>query len=163
MKIETTKIAVELLTDFFNVLSDGYNPSLIYFQYSENSPNIEKEIFVLPSHFGNDLENNYYNSIIKTKKEIKNLSLRISENFQWCSEHLIYFSKTPALFESKFHLGNFRELVLKVENKIFEITKNWEYEANEYLIDSRDGSLRRVVIIKSANKSITLDFGNYIH
>lgn len=164
MTIENVKNSVELLTDFFNVLSDGYNPSLIYFNYFESSTNVEKEIFILPNHFGNDIEDRYYNSIIETKTNIENLNNRISENLKWCSEHLVCFNKAPSIFESKFHLDNFNNLVLKIENQIFNLIDEWVIsDSKEYLVDTNDGSLRRVLIIKSKNKSIVLDFGNYIH
>ncbi|QZK91650.1 hypothetical protein K5V07_14535 [Flavobacterium sp. CHNK8] len=163
MNVETTKMAVELLTGFFNVVSDGYNPALIYFNYSENSLNIEKETFVQPSHYGNDPENRYYYNIIETETIIEDVRERIIQNFQWSTEHLILFSKTPTLFESKFHLDNFKTLVSKVENQVLELIKTWDLKTSEYLIDSKDGSLRRVLIIKSEDKSIILDFGNYIH
>jgi hypothetical protein len=157
------KNAFELLSDFFNVLSDGYNPAIIDLQVSIDKRIVEKDIFVLPNHYGNKDNNRFFDKIISTKRDISQLHKRLDENFQWCLEHLLSFSKVPSLFESKFHLENFNKLVNKVKNQLNDFIETWDYKANEYVIDTNDGSLRRIIILQGDNRTIVIDFGNFIH
>lgn len=143
--------SIDLLRDFFNVIADGYNPSLIYIEIDLTQCQIESEI----------LKKYHYGKISKT--EISSIQKRIEENFYWCLDHLVIFSQVPELFKSKFHYDNMKQLIKKIEKQLYAFIKNWNSIAVEYLHDTNDGSLRRILVIYGDNKTIIFHFGNYIH
>lgn len=160
---EIIENSIELLSDFFNVISDGYNPSIISIRISLNRRLEEKEIFKLPDQYSDKTNERYLNKVVSTKTDVPALTKRIDENFEWSFEHLRLFCQVPSLFESQFHLDNLKNLIYKVKQKLVELTMKWNFNAHEYTIDSGDGSLVRAIILQETNRTLVVEFGNYIH
>jgi hypothetical protein len=123
--------SIELLTDFFQVIYDGYNPAVISVTTKLNQNLDERDYFVLPSHLRQE---DYFESVMRTRKEIESVPHRITENFQWCLDHLITFNQLPALFDDKFYFDNLKALVQKVRDRVIKVVENWQIEASEYSI-----------------------------
>lgn len=156
------KNSVEMLTDFFMVLSDGYNPALIYVTVTLDRNLDEREYFVLPKHLGgnNQQENRrHFEYINETKTPVSSVSKRIIENFQWCLDHLIICNQAPALFQSKYHMDNLNTVIQKVQNQILYIVEDWQATTHEYYICNE----QRFLCIQGQGKSLMLNFGCYIH
>ncbi|WP_428231608.1 hypothetical protein [Flavobacterium sp.] len=155
--------SISLFSDFMNVLSDGYNPTILDIKISINKRLNDRDRFIFPSPNNIDTDFFFINKIQPTRKDIDSIKERINENFSWCLDHLATFNKAPDIFKSNYHIDILNQLVEKVKSNIFELTDLWIVTSYEYLIDTKDGSLVRVLFIHSDNKSLILDFGNYIH
>ncbi|MFY0590994.1 hypothetical protein [Roseivirga sp.] len=156
--------SIELLSDFFNVISDGYNPSIISVRISLNRRIEEKEIFKLTDHQYSDIANErYFNMVLSTKTDVQTIANRLDENFEWSFEHLKVFCQVPSLFDSQFHLDNLKNLIYKVKERLEQYTRQWNVNAHEYTIDSGDGSLVRAIVLQETNRTLVVEFGNYIH
>jgi hypothetical protein len=155
--------SIHLFSDFMNVLSDGYNPTIIDIRTSIDKRLNDQDRFIFPSPNSSGTEIVFTNKIQPTRKDIYNIKERINENFSWCLDHLATFNQAPDIFKSIYHIDNLSQLVEKVKKTIFDLTDSWIVTSYEYLIDTKDGSLVRVLFIHSDNKSLILDFGNYIH
>jgi hypothetical protein len=163
LKSKLIENSTSLLTDFFNVISDGYNPALISVTIDLTKNIKNEEIFIYKTINWIGTKEYCEGSILPTKTNINFIKKRINENFQWCLEHVVGFSQVPKLFESEYHYNNLKNLVKKVEGQIIMFLENWNPNGTEYLIDTGDGSLERVLVIHSQNKTIVIKFGNYIH
>lgn len=163
LKSKLIENSTGLLTDFFNVISDGYNPALISvtIDLTRNIENEEIFIYKTPNRIGT--KEYYEGSILPTRTNINFIQKRINENFQWCLEHVVVFNQVPKLFESEYHYYNLKKIVKKVEEQIIMFLEDWNPHGTEYLNDTRDGSLERVLVIHGQNKTIVIKFGNYIH
>ncbi|HTJ51405.1 MAG TPA: hypothetical protein VL443_18220 [Cyclobacteriaceae bacterium] len=150
--------SIHLLADFFQVISDGYNPTSISTTIKLNGNLDERDYFVLPSHLGGSNQK-YFESVMRTKKDIESVEHRIEENFQWCLDHLTVCTQVPILFKSKFHVDNLKTLIQGVQNQAIKVVKNWQPKVSEYSI----GSERRILIIHGTGKTIAMEFGCYIH
>lgn len=155
--------SIRLFSDFMNVLSDGYNPTIIDIRISIDKKLNDRDRFIFSYPNSNDMEFIFADRIQPTRKDIANIKERINENFSWCIDHLATFNQAPDIFKSNYHIDNLNQLVEKVKRTIFDLTDSWTVTSYEYLIDTNDGSLVRVLFIHSGNKSLILDFGNYIH
>lgn len=155
--------SILLFSDFMSVLSDGYNPAIIDIKISIDKRLNDRDRFIFPSPNSSGTEFFFINRIEPTRKDVDNIKERINENFLWCLDHLSTFNKAPDIFKSKYHIDNLSQLVEKVKRSIFDLTDLWIVTSYEYLIDSIDGSLVRVLFIHSDDKSLILDFGNYFH
>lgn len=152
--------AISLLSDFFSVISDGYNPAVIW---TELDLSQEIGYHVVAERFGWNPEGDYFNQLVENKTLIKNVSERLDENFDWCLCHIHTFNFAPKIFESKFHLDNLGKLVDKVKQQVKDLIAGWNPGSSEILIDTRDGSLVRVLFITGHHKTMVIYFGNYIH
>ena len=150
--------SIALLTDFFQVISDGYNPASISVTIKLDANLNEGDYFVLPSHLGGKNQE-YFASVMRTKREIDTVDQRIQENFQWCLDHLTTFTQVPTLFNSKFHVDNLKALIQRVQDTAIRVVRNWHPKVSEYSI----GNERRILIIHGTGKSMALEFGCYIH
>ncbi|MFD1604180.1 hypothetical protein ACFSJW_08255 [Flavobacterium artemisiae] len=146
-----------------SVLSDGYNPAILDVTISidKRLNDQDRFIFSSPNNIGTAFF--FRDKIQPTRKDVTNIKDRIDENFSWCLNHLAAFNNAPDIFKNNYHTENLSQLVEKVKKSIFDVTDLWDVTSYEYLIDSGDGSLVRVLFIHSDNKSLILDFGNYIH
>jgi hypothetical protein len=163
LKSKLIENSTSLLTDFFNVISDGYNPVLISVTIDLAKSIENEEIFIYETHSWIGTRRYYEESILPTKTDINFIEKRINENFQWCLEHLVCFNQVPTLFESEYHYNNLKNLLKKVEEQTVMFLENWNANGTEYLIDTRDGSVERVLVIHSQNKTMVIKFGTYIH
>ncbi|KUJ59691.1 hypothetical protein AR687_21750 [Flavobacteriaceae bacterium CRH] len=155
--------SINLFSDFMSVLSDGYNQTIIDIRISTDKKLNDQDRFIFPSPNSIGTEIFFTDRIQPTRKDINNIKERINENFTWCLDHLATFNQAPDVFKSNYHIENLSQLVEKVKRNIFDLTDLWIVTSYEYLIDTNDGSLVRVLFIHSDNKSLILDFGNYIH
>ncbi len=162
-RIKLLENSIRLFSDFMSVLSDGYNPTILDVRVSIDKRSNDQDRFVFPSpnNFGEEVF--FLEKIQPTRKDVDNVKERINENFSWCLNHLAIFNNAPDIFKSNYHIENLSQLVEKVKTHIFDLTDLWDIISYEYLIDTNDGSLIRVLFIHSDNKSLILDFGNYIH
>jgi len=147
-----------LLTSCFQVISDGYNQTSISTTIKLNGNLDERNYFVLPSHLGGSNED-YFKTVMRTRKEIDSVESRIKENFSWCLDHLTTFTQVPTLFESKFHVDNLKTLIQGVQDQTIKVVSPWFPQVSEYSI----GSERRILIFHGTGKSMVLEFGCYIH
>lgn len=155
--------SIRLFSDFMSVLSDGYNPTILDIRISIDKRVNDRDRFIFPSPNNIGTELFFIHKIQPTKKDIDSIKERINENFSWCLDHLATFNKAPDIFKSNYHIDILIQLVEKVKRSIFDLTDLWTVTSYEYLIETKDGSLVRVLFIHSDNKSLILDFGNYIH
>ncbi|WP_134150004.1 hypothetical protein [Flavobacterium sp. 270] len=155
--------SIQLFSDFLSVLSDGYNPAVIHIRINTGGKLNDQDHFIFssPNNTGTDFF--FTEKIQPTKKIVENINERINENFSWCLNHLALFNTAPDLFKSNYHIDRLNQLAEKVKSNIFNLTDLWDADSYEYLIDNQDGSLTRVLFIHSDNKSLILDFGNYMH
>ncbi len=162
-RIKLLENSIHLFSDFMSVLSDGYNPTILDVRVSidKRSNDLDRFIFPSPNNLGKEIF--FLEKIQPTRKDVDNIKERINENFSWCLNHLATFNNAPDIFKSSYHIDNLNQLVEKVKTQIFDLTDLWDIISYEYLIDTNDGSLIRVLFIHSDNKSLILDFGNYIH
>lgn len=150
---------IELLSDFFGVLSDGYNPTVIWLKIDRTERIKPEEIFENHWFGRNSLE-----QILSTKKELNtDLEELLTDYFEWSLIHLRTFNKSADLFNSKYHCDNLNELIGKVKNDISNHFDSDQLKLNEYVIDTMDGSLEKYLFIESNNLNAHLVFGNYIH
>lgn len=155
--------SVNLLTDFFTVVNDGYNPAglLVKIDLTRNITN--EELFIYNENHGIGSKGYYETRILPTKVNIESVQHQIRVNFKWCLEHLILFSKVPELFKSEFHYENLKSLVKKVEDQIITFIEPWNTTAVEYTNETGGGSVVKVLIVHGKNKSLVLEFYNEIH
>lgn len=163
IRIKLLENSIRLLSDFMSVLSDGYNPTILDVKVSIDKKLKDQDRFIFSSPNNLGTESFFLDKIQPTKKDITNIKERINENFSWCLNHLATFNNVPDIFSSSYHIENLSQLVEKVKMHIFDLTDLWDIISYEYLVDTKDGSLVRVLFIHSDNKSLILDFGNYIH
>lgn len=163
IRIKLLENSIRLFSDFMSVLSDGYNPTILNVRISIDKKLNDEDRFIFSSP--NNIGTTFFfkEKIQPTKRDVANIKDRIDENFSWCLNHLAEFNNTPEIFKSNYHTEKLSQLVEKVKKSIFDVTELWDATSYEYLIDSEDGSLVRVLFIHSDNKSLILDFGNYIH
>ncbi len=150
---------VGYLSDFFGVLSDGYNPTIIWLGIDlENEPDLQK---LFKEHW---IGKNSIENILKTRTELKNdLKSHIDYYFDWSLEHLKFANKATEIFKSDYHLENLSELIDKVKLEIFEYFDGKNLSFTEYTIDSIDGSLVKYLFIDFEGGNAHFAFGNYIH
>jgi len=163
LKCKILENSVSLLADFFNVLSDGYNPTIIGVDIDLVNSIDEKGRFIFPSHNGIGSEVYFTKNILPTKIKVQNIESKINENFNWSLNHLITFNDAPKIFGSNFHMDNLTKLLERIKYCISDLIGDWAPVCYEYTLDTRDGSLRRTLFIHGKNKSMILEFGNYIH
>lgn len=163
IRIKLLENSIRLFSDFMSVLSDGYNPTMLDIKVSTDKRLTDEDRFVFSSPNNLGTEFFFLNKIQPTRKDITSIRERISENFSWCLNHLATFNNAPDIFRSNYHIDNLNQLVETVKRNIFDLIDLWDIISYEYLIDTNDGSLVRVLFIHSDNKSLILDFGNYIH
>ncbi|MBL0735381.1 hypothetical protein JI750_00660 [Flavobacterium sp. GN10] len=163
IRIKLLENSIRLFSDFMSVLSDGYNPTMFDIKVSTDKRLTDEDRFVFSSPNNLGTEFFFLNKIQPTRKDITSIRERISENFSWCLNHLATFNNAPDIFRSNYHIDNLNQLVETVKRNIFDLIDLWDIISYEYLIDTNDGSLVRVLFIHSDNKSLILDFGNYIH
>jgi len=154
---EILKNSIEMLDLFYQVITDGYNPTSITIRIKEDSKIEDNEI---ESGY---MKGWYKEEEFKSPKTILNFEQRIRENFQWSFQHLEGFSKSPDLLKADFNRENFKKIIQKVQQLILDYTKEWTKESKEYLIDTSDGSYQRLLVVHDDNKSMIIEFGNYIH
>ncbi|MBJ2126270.1 hypothetical protein [Flavobacterium sp. IB48] len=163
IRIKLLENSIRLLSDFMSVLSDGYNPTILDVKVSIDKKLKDQDRFIFSSPNNLGTESFFLDKIQPTKKDIANIKERVNENFSWCLNHLATFNNAPDIFASSYHIENLSQLVEKVKMHIFDLTDLWDIISYEYLVDTKDGSLVRVLFMHSDNKSLILDFGNYIH
>lgn len=163
VRIKLLENSIRLFSDFMSVLSDGYNPTILDVKVSIDKRLTDQDRFIFSSP--NNLGTKFFflEKIQPTRKDVVNVKERINENFSWCLNHLTTFNNAPDIFRSNYHIDNLNQLVETVKRNIFDVIDLWDIISYEYLIDTNDGSLVRVLFIHSGNKSLILDFGNYIH
>jgi hypothetical protein len=162
-RVKLLENSIGLFSDFMGVLSDGYNPTILDIRISIDKRLNDRDRFIFPSPNSKGTEFFFTHNIEPTRKDIDKIKDRINENFLWCLDHLTAFNNAPDIFKSNYHIDNLNQLVEKVKRSIFDLIDLWILTSYEYLIDTKDGSLVRVLFIHSDNKSLILDFGNYIH
>ena len=57
----------------------------------------------------------------------------------------------------------FKEIYNVITKDIQIILSKWKITCEEYLLDTKDSSYRKYLFINGTNKSIVLEFGNYVH
>ncbi|MBE8726481.1 hypothetical protein [Flavobacterium hungaricum] len=162
-QIKLLENSIGLFSEFMSLLSDGYNPAIIDLRIRTDRKLEDRDQFINPSPNNNGTEFHFFNMNQSTRKDVDHIKERINENFLWCLDHLATFNAAPDLFKSSYHLDNLNQLAEKVKKNIFNLTDLWTTSSYEYLIDTNDGSLVRVLFIHSDTKSLILHFGNYIH
>jgi len=162
-RVKLLENSILLFSNFMSVLSDGYNPTILDVRVSIDKRLKDQDRFIFPSPNNSGTESFFLDKIQPSRKDIDNIKERIHENFSWCLSHLATFNQAPDIFISNYHLDNLSQLVDKVKKSIFDVIDFWIVTSYEYLIDTQDGSLVRVLFIHSDNKSLIFDFGNYIH
>lgn len=163
IRIKLLENSIRLFSDFMSVLSDGYNLTILDIRISidKRLNDQDRFIFSSPNNIGTAFF--FKEKIQPTRNNVGNIKERINENFTWSLNHLAEFNNAPDIFKNNYHTENLSQLVEKVKKSIFDVIDLWNVTSYEYLIDTEDGSLVRVLFIHSDNKSLILDFGNYIH
>jgi len=157
IEMEILNNSIKMLEMFYQVLTDGYNPTSI-------SIRINLESRINEENIKSGYEKGWYKEdIFKMPKTILNFEERLKSNFKWSFEHLEVFSKCPELIKTDFNRDNFLKLLSHVETLIINFTNNWTRETKEYLIDTSDGSYQRLLLVHDESKSMIIEFGNYIH
>lgn len=156
-EMEIVKNSINMLDLFYQVLTDGYNPTSITIRIETDSRIEENTIKA-------GYEKGWYKEgVFMNPKTISNFEQRLEQNFQWSLEHLEVFSKCPELLKTDFNKENFRKIINQVQKLLLDFTKGWTKESKEYLVDTSDGSYQRLLLVHDENKSAIIEFGNYIH
>lgn len=160
IKCEIIKSQITLLDRFYRVIGDGYNPASVSVKYSLNSKIEPESVFIYKS-VNNIGEPWYYEQRIKPTKEIVlNPNERLKELMEWNRMHVIGFEQ---ILKADFRLAELREIYQVVYEKIEELISEWNFESSQFVIDSKDGTYRKFLFVSDINKSIVLEFGNYMH
>ncbi|KXX66701.1 hypothetical protein [Flammeovirga sp. SJP92] len=150
---------IELLSDFLGILSDGYNPTVIWLK-------IDRTVRIKPEKIFNDhwFGKGSLEQILSTKKELnKDLEEILTDCFEWSLVHLRTFNKSADLFNSKYHCENLNKLIGKVKNDILNYFDSDQLKLSVYIIDTKDGSLEKYLFLESNDLNAYFVFGNYIH
>lgn len=160
LKCETVKSQITLLDRFYRVIGDGYNPASISVKYNLNSIIEPEAIFIYKS--GNNIgEPWYYEQHIKPSKEIvANPIDKLKELMEWNRNHVIGFEQ---ILKAEYRIAELCEIFQFIHEQIEELISKWSYQSSQFIIDSKDGSLRKFLFISEKNKSMVFEFGNYFH
>lgn len=151
---------VEYLNQFFSVLSDGYNPTVIWLQiapHTKEATSVFKEEFTHNEEF-------MIRKVTKTKKTLdKGLKPTLDHCFNWSLDHLRNATNAEIIFEKEHNLNQLMILISKVKEDLTSYFETWNPTLTEYTVDTDDGSLAKFVFMDSPTQSAHLYFGNYIH
>jgi len=160
IKCEIIKSQITLLDRFYRVIGDGYNPASISVKYNLNSKIEPESIFIYKS-VNNIGEPWYYEQHIKPSKAIvANPIHRLKELMEWNQNHVIGFEQ---ILKAEYRIAELHEIFQLIHDQIEELISKWSYESSQFVIDSKDGSLRKFLFITEKSKSIVFEFGNYFH
>lgn len=151
------EFAIHIGNKFLGVLSDWYNPVSVSIDRRENDTVSEDELMKLYT-MNSQLEHGW-----ESKIELVDLHQKIQENFQWLFMHLQTFNEAPKIFSSKYHSDNLSDIFKELNEKIKELPFTINRKQYEYFFDIGDGSECKVLLIVDNDKSICLEFGNWIH
>lgn len=148
---------ISMLEMFYQVITDGYNPTSISIRIDLDKRINENEI-------KSGYEKGWYKEdVFMNPETVLDFKQRLKSNFKWSFEHLEVFSKCPELLKTDFNMDNFIKILSRTEQVILDFTNEWSKESKEYLIDTSDGSYQRLLVVHDENKSMIIEFGNYIH
>lgn len=151
---------VEYLNQFFMVLSDGYNPTIIWLKiepHIKEAESVFKEEYTLNEEF-------MVKKVNKTKKTLhKSLKSTLDHYFDWSLDHLRCANNAEEIFKKEHNLNELMELIRKVKEDLVSYFDAWNPTLTEYTVDTDDGSLAKFVFMDSSTQSAHLYFGNFIH
>lgn len=150
---------VEYLSDFFLVLSDGYNPTAFWMNIDLNQQ-LYFEHLVEKDYLGRKRVSMALNSRTEMNGTFESL---LDSYFEWCLEHLHSCNCVQEIFQKDYKLDELRQLVLKVKKELSTYFDTWNAKYTEYTVDTLDGSLEKYLFINSGKRSAYFVFGNYIH
>jgi len=153
---EVLQNQIELLDHFYRVIGDDYDPAQISFRYDLDKMITVADVFI-------DSKMAYAEKVRPTKKELKNPLERLVDLFEWNRSHVIGSGGCTKIRDQQYRTAEFKEIYTLVIAKIKETLKDWNYRAEEYLLDTNDGSYRKYVIIKSDTKGMLFEFANCVH
>jgi hypothetical protein len=160
---EVLKNSITMIDCFYEIISDGYNPARLDFRFNLESQLSEEEIFIYDSPNLIGTEEFFKNSILPTKKKVEHPIKFLTELIDWNKRHIESFNSFPGIFSTQFRNAEFNEMLGLIPYQTKQLIVNWNPESFEYLIDSKDQSLRKFLSINGSSKSILFEFGNYIH
>jgi hypothetical protein len=160
---EVLKNSIRLIDYFYEIISDGYNPAYMEFDYNLDRCFKEEELFIFKSVNRIGSKDFFINEILPTKKEIFNPDSYLKELFEWNKNHLQSFNSFPQIFTDKHRNAEFQEMLETVLIKAQLLIKNWDSRTFEYTIDSKDGSYRKFLLINESSKSVLFQLSNFIH
>ncbi len=157
------KNSITMVDYFYEIISDGYNPAKLDFKFNLESQLSEDEIFVYDSSNWIGTEEFFKKSILPTKRKVENPVKYLTELIDWNKKHIESFNSFPDIFSTEYRNAEFNEMLQTISNQTKELIQDWNTESFEYIIDSKDGSYRKFLLISDKSKSILFEFGNYIH
>src|SRR5688572_4732551 len=98
--VESTRLqtAAEMLSNFFQVLSDGYNPAMLDLKVIERGRYSDQMIFMFnPQYSKND---EYVKRVVETKDMVNDVTAYLKSRFQVSLDHLMSFTIAPIIFQS---------------------------------------------------------------
>lgn len=118
-------------------------------------------IFASPNQIGT--EEYFTEHILPTKRSVDDPKTSIEKHFDRTRKiegSTIYQTE---VIRSAWHWNHFVDISDFVKNQLLEITDLFPEEANQYTIDTKDGSIREILFLHGKNESLRLEFGKYIH
>lgn len=153
---EVIQNQIELLDHFYRVIGDDYDPAQIAFSYNLDKPISLEDVFT--DNKINDLE-----KVRPTKEELNCPLERLVDLFEWNRNHVIGSSGCTKIRDQQFRTAEFKEIYTIIITKIEKALKDWNFKAEQYLLDTNDGSYRKYVLVKSDTKGMLFEFANCIH
>ncbi len=150
---------VEYLSNFFLVLSNGYDPTTFWLNIDLNGQ----------LYFENTYEKDYLSQemvreALKSRKPVdESFESLLDKHFEWCIEHLKAYNCSREIFEKDYKLDELRNLVDKVKKELSAYFSHWDAKYTEYTVDTFDGSLEKYLFINSGKQSACFVFGAYMH
>ncbi|AZJ32220.1 hypothetical protein SAMN05444344_2980 [Tenacibaculum mesophilum] len=160
---EVLKNSITMIDYFYEIISDGYNPAKLDFKFNLDSQISEEEIFIYDSPNWIGTEEFFKSSILPTKRKVENPVKYLTELIDWNKKHIESFNSFPDIFLTKYRNAEFNEMLQMISNQTNQLVEDWNTESFEYIIDTKDGSYRKFLLINDKSKSILFEFGNYIH
>ena len=129
--------SINLFSDFLMVISDGYNPSVIWSAFNLEHRLTYDDVFLLHSN----IRREHFSS---TKTIINNPLARVEDNLDWCLGHSAYFGPYKQIFESKYREEKLRSISHKIKTQISNVIKNWTTFTIEYLLETSEKFLLEI-------------------
>ena len=154
---------IDALDRFYAVIGDGYHPTRISIKYSNHKPIFEQEVFIYESPNNIGSERYFKEEILPSKKVVEEPIIKLREMMTWNRDHVLSFNSCKKIYNEKYRLKEFEEIYEAIITNIEKLTKTWVASSYEYLIDTKDSSYRKFLLINGSNKGLVFEFGNYIH
>lgn len=157
IKYERLKKAFEITNQFFQILSDGYNPVYIRIDLFQNNQATEDEIIKANTQ-DQTLSFGWHE-----KNQFQDLALKLEEILEWNLSHLKAFNDAPKVLETDYHLKDLNKLIKGLIDETLALVKDWDRKQFEYIVRPFHSIDSWHLLIKSTAVSLYMEFYNCYH